>query len=159
MNTSKAAATALLLALLAGCGQDGSPSAQNGAPAHKHEHRPPHGGTAVELGEEAFHLELVRDAAEGSMTCYVMDGHLENFIRVAAPGFTVEAEVAGTKQALEFRAVPNTATGEKEGDTSQFDAKAGWLRTATNFSGRIPGLTIRGTTFTDIRFRFPEGNE
>ncbi len=30
---------------------------------HKHEHHAPHGGTAVVLGDEQYHLEFVRDAA------------------------------------------------------------------------------------------------
>lgn len=152
-------------ALFAGCGakdehagHDHDHDHGHGA-AHKHEHRPPHGGTPVVLGNEAFHLEFVRDAVNGSLTCYVMDAHLESFVRIAAPVFTVAADVAGSAKNLEFKAVANGATGEKEGDTSQFDAKADWLKTATNFTGNISELTVRGVKFSDIKFRFPEGNE
>jgi hypothetical protein len=55
--------------------------------------------------------------------------------------------------------VANAATGEKSGDTSQFEARAAWLKTTTNFTGKVFGITIKGTTFTDVNFRFPEGNE
>ncbi len=145
--------------LFAGCEAKDEHAGHNHGPAHKHEHRPPHGGTPVVLGNEAFHLEFVRDAATGTLTCYVMDAHLESFVRIPAPGFSVTADVGGSPKSLDFKAVSNGATGEKEGDTSQFDAKADWLRTTTNFSASISELTVRGVKFTDIKFRFPEGNE
>jgi hypothetical protein len=55
--------------------------------------------------------------------------------------------------------VANAATGEKVGDSSQFESKAEWVRNASKFNGRIPEIEIRGAKFTDVRFRFPEGNE
>jgi hypothetical protein len=159
MKTFFRGTLAALLALIAGCGESEDHSGHDHGPAHQHEHRPPHGGTALVLGDEAFHLELVRNPAEGLMTCYVLDAHMENFVRISEPSFTVEAEVGGAKKVLEFLAVPNAATGEKIGDSSQFDARAEWLRTTTNFTGRISGFNVRGAKFTEIRFRYPEGNE
>ncbi|MBM3877718.1 MAG: hypothetical protein FJ386_13555 [Verrucomicrobia bacterium] len=66
------------------------------ASAHKHEHTPPHGGPPVVLGEEEYHLEFVRDAAAGKLQCYLMDGHMDKFVRIAAPAIEVTAMATQT---------------------------------------------------------------
>src|ERR1035438_8875229 len=76
----------VLPALLATGGQSPPSTAPPGHP-HKHEHHPPHGGTPVVLGDEAYHIELVLDASAGTLQAFVLDGELENFIRSAAPSF------------------------------------------------------------------------
>src|ERR1039458_3427366 len=115
----------LACGLLCGCG-NGSPETQ--APA-KHEHHPPHGGTPVVLGQEEYHVELVLDAASGTMQAYVMDGELEGFVRVAQASFEIAAKRPGGEETLVLKAVPNRATGETVGDTSLFTAQADWLKT------------------------------
>src|ERR1022692_4220466 len=70
--------------LAPGCSRPPS-TASSGQP-HKHEHHPPHGGTPVVLGDEAYHIELVLDASAGTLQAFVLDGELENFIRSAASG-------------------------------------------------------------------------
>ncbi len=144
--------------LLAGCAKQ-SPAPAAGAPPAKHEHHPLHGGTPVVLGNEIYHVELVRDAATGKLSAYVLDGEMENFIRSAAPSFEINATVDGQPKPLVLRAVANPATGETVGDTSLFETQADWLKTAKTFDGEIKSLTIRGTTFTDVDFNFPEGND
>jgi len=124
--------------------------------AHEHSHEAPHGGAAVVLGDEAFHLEFVRDAEAGTLSAYVLDGHMENFLRVTNTGITIQIKDG---EALELAATANTATGETVGDTSQFQARAEWLLTTSNFAAVIPAIDIRGTTFTNVAFTFPEGNE
>ena len=121
-----------------------------------HTHTAPHGGTLVELGEHAYNLELVRDAAEGKLTAYVLDGHAENFIRIPAPGFELIANVGGDKKPLTMRAVANNITGEAFGNTSQFEAQADWLKTTAEFSGTISSVEIRGSKFSNVTFRFPK---
>lgn len=113
----------------------------------------------VELGEHQGNLEFVRDASAGRLTAYVLDAHAENFVRVPLGSFTLTATVAGMAETLTFRPVANTATGEKPGDTSQFEAAAEWLKTAASFDAVLPELTVRGTAFKDVRFNFPKGNE
>ncbi|MBM3829904.1 MAG: hypothetical protein FJ406_05140 [Verrucomicrobia bacterium] len=127
--------------------------------AHKHEHTPPHGGAPVVLGEEEYHLEFVRDAAAGKLQLYVLDGHLDKFIRIAAPAIEVTTTIAGAPQALSFKPVPNTATGEKVGDTSLYEAQADWIKTATNFDAVVKLVDVKGKTFKDVKFNFPKGNE
>lgn len=148
------------LLLTAACGRhDRAQDAPAGAISARHEHHAPHGGTPVALGDDAYHLELVPDAGRGVLQAYILDGHMEDFIRCAAPAFEIVATVAGEKRPLVFAPVGDPATGEKPGDTALFEATAGWLQTMTKFDGVLTSLTIRDSTFTAVAFRFPEGNE
>lgn len=146
------------VATLAGCGENNSKPSEQKTPA-KHEHKPPHGGTPVVLGNEEHHIELVLNSAEGRMDAYVMDGELENFQRIKAESFTITVRLPGQEQSLLFKAVPNNATGEKIGDTSMFEAQADWLKTAKSFDAVLPQIEVRGTTYTNIEFNFPKGND
>ncbi len=118
----------------------------------KHVHVAPHGGTLVEVGDHAYNVEFLRDAAAGKLTAWVLGGHAEDFVRIPAPSFEVVATVAGAKQTLLFKAVANPTTGETVGATSQFEASADWLKTTAAFDGVIPELTIKGTSFKNIVF-------
>jgi hypothetical protein len=142
----------LALALLAGCGE----AKHSG---HGHHHTPPHGGTPVILGNEDYHLEFVLDAANGKIQAYVLDGHMDKFIRLTNESFTVTAKLVGKPETLVFRAVPNAATGEKVGDTSQFEAQAEWLKAATAFAAELDELTVRRKKFAKIPFTVSKENK
>ena len=153
--------------ILSGCGpgdhdHDRDHAGHDHGPAHEHkhehehEHEAPHGGAAVVLGDEAFHIEIVRDGEAGTLSAYVLDGHMENFVRVTNASLAITID---GREALQLGAVANAATGETVGDTSQFAAGAEWLKTTTNFSAVIPMIEIRGQSFTNVAFKFPEGNE
>jgi hypothetical protein len=144
--------------LLPGC-KEGKPPASPQAVPSKHEHKPPHGGTPVVLGEEEYHVELVLDAPTGKLQAFVMDGELENFVRIPAAAFQVLAKVSGQEETLTFSAVANNATGEKVGDTSLFEARADWLKTAGTFDAVIKEIEVRGKKYEDVSFNFPKGND
>jgi hypothetical protein len=152
---------ALVTSLLAftGCSKQPAPSTAAAPAAHRHEHKAPHDGTPVVLGNEAYHLELVRDAAAGKLTAYVLDGEMEEFIRVKPATFEVVATVAGAKQTLTFQAVANAATGETIGNSSQFEASAEWLKTTATFDATLTAIEIKGTPFAAVAFNFPKGND
>ena len=150
-------AAALLAVAFAACSKN-QPAASVPSVA-RHEHKAPHGGTPVVLGNEAYHLELVRDADAGKLTAYMLDGEMEEFIRVKPATFEVVATVGGAKQTLTFHAVANAATGESVGNTSQFEAQADWLKTTANFDATLTTIEIRGTTFSAVAFNFPKGND
>ena len=107
------------------------------------------------LGKEAYHLEFVRDAGSGTLTAFVLDAHMENFVRLPVPTFEVVATVGAERRPLALTAVANRATGETVGDTSQFQAQADWLKTADAFDAQLTALTIRGTSFSSVAFRLP----
>jgi hypothetical protein len=124
-----------------------------------HRHHPPHGGTPVVLGDEAFHLELVRDPGAGTLRAYVLDGEMEAFVRIRASRLILEVERGGGKASLVLVPVADPATGETVGDTSLFEARAGWLKTTDTFQGVFRDLTIRDQAFKAVAFTFPDGND
>lgn len=153
-----AALTLLVVAaVLVGCGEHHDQA--GAAKPHKHEHKPPHGGTPVVLGHEEYHVELVLDAVGGTLTGFVMDGELENFVRISAPSFVIRLNSPRPEKSLVFQAVPNLSTGETVGDTSQFEAHADWLKTTPTFDAVLPLLTVRTKTYTNVVFNFPKGND
>lgn len=143
--------------LVAGCG----PSAPAPVPApgsSHHKHLPPHGGTVVELGSEQHHLELVHEAGSDQIAAFVLDGEMENFIRISQPQFQVRV-MRPALGLLEFQAVERSATGERVGDTSEFAASAPWVKTNAVFDGTLSEIKIAGRTYRDISFNYPKGNE
>lgn len=149
--------TALLLPLAGGCGEssqvkpDPSAATLHGH-AHGHSHEAPHGGTVVVLGNDSYHVELVHNRQAGRLTLYVLDGHMENFIRLPVPSLELTCVVWGAERTLTLGAVPQAATGETVGDTSQFAGETEWLKTPEPITGKIRTIAIRGTDFTDQPF-------
>jgi len=154
MKSLLCVASLLALVLLSGCRE----SKHGSHSGHGHEHTPPHGGTPVILGNEEYHLELVLDPASGTLRSYVLDGHMDKFIRLTNESFTVTAKLNDKTETLVFRAVPNNATGEKAGNTALFEAQADWLKAAKSFDAVIDELTVRGKKFEKIGFHFPKGS-
>ena len=148
----------LAAGLAAGACSKQSPTASATTSA-THAHHPPHGGTPVVLGGEAYHLEFVRDAIVGKLSAYVLDGEMEEFIRLTAPSLELVVIISGARLTLTLHAVANPATGEKIGDTSLFEVDAEWLKGTDNFDAVITGIDIRGTHFGPVAFNFPKGSD
>jgi hypothetical protein len=123
---------------------------------NKKKHKPhdsPRGGTLVEIGEHEFNVDLVLDAATGTLHGWLLNAHAKDVTDVAATtmkSFEAIVTVQGKKQTLVFRAVPPDGH-------SAFDAQADWLKTAKDFDGVFPQLVIAGKTFTATPFSFPRG--
>lgn len=99
------------------------------------EHKAPHGGVLLEVGEEIAHLELVHDAKEGKATIYVLDGKAEKAVAIKdAPKINLMT-ADGAKQIVTKAVEP-----DKEGLASQFEAKDDALK-ADPLKGRI-AITI-----------------
>ena len=120
-----------------------------------HQHHAPHGGTAVVLGNELCHLEIVQDTEAHTLTAYVLDSEMENFVRIEQP--TVELQLATQK--LVLHGVENSATGEKVGDTAQFQLTSDFFSKTTTFDAVIKLIKVNNHTFTEVRFNFPNGND
>jgi hypothetical protein len=150
---------AVAAGLCGGCSktETGAPAAQ-AAPAN-HEHHPPHGGAAVDLGREEYHLEFVLDAAGGRLQAFVLDGEMENFIRIAASSLEITAKAGGREEKLLLLPVASRATGETAGDTSMFEAQADWLKTTPVFDAVLKQITVRSTTYTNVAFNYPKGSD
>ena len=127
-----------------------------------HEHKAPHGGTLVELGEHFAHLELVLDATTGTLTAYVLDHEAEKSVRLKRG--EIAATIANVDQKkdsfdLKLLAVANVLTGETESDSSEFASRAEQLKDAKAFTLTIKALTIKGKQLTNVEAQFPAGNE
>jgi len=152
------ALAALPLCLVTACKEQHPRSLEQTAPP-KHEHIPPHHGTPIVLGNEEYHVELLLDRSAGKFQAYILDGELENFIRLQQSAFAVSVKALNREALLTFKAVANNATGETVGNTSLFEADADWLRTVPTFDAVIKELQIRDRTYQDISFNFPKGND
>jgi len=146
-----------LCGFLLDCGQGKTESSTGAMP--KHEHILPHSGTPVVLGDEEYHIELVLEAPTGKLQAFIFDGEMENFIRIAMESFEIDAKPSGKDETLIFRAVPNNATGEKVGDTALFETQADWLKQTTDFDAVLKKITVRGSTYENVIFNFPKGND
>lgn len=90
-----------------GCGGDAPPAKTPAAAAHE-EHRAPHGGAILELGEEEAHVEVVHDPKAGVLTLYVFGKDLNTPAEVAVPTILLA-----------------TKSGPKEFKPTALDAKPG----------------------------------
>lgn len=122
---------------------------------HEHEHKAPHGGTLVEIGEEFAHLELVLDQATGQLTAYALDGEAENSVRLPQK----EIELTIGSATIKLAAVDNPLTGETIGDTSEFRSQPGALKDQSQFTGTIKKIQIKGQSFESVPVNFPQGND
>ncbi len=161
MNRIANCLAALTVLFLAACRDsvDNPRSAAVSGARPVHEHLPPHGGTAIVLGSEAFHLELVREKETGVLKMFVLDGHMEKFVRISQETIEVEIQADGFLTDTVFLAVATAATGETVGDTSLYETSADWVKTLDRFRGVISKIRIRENSFTNTVFSFPEGNE
>jgi len=121
-----------------------------------HPHAAPHGGTLVAFGDDEYHIELVLDPAASKLQAYVFDDDVENFVRSTSNSFEIKVNAGGTTHDIVLGAVANPETGETIGDTSLFETRADWLRTTSQFEGVIAAITIRGTLYSHVEFRFPK---
>ena len=115
----------------------------------------------VVLGEEFAHVEFVLEKATGKLTAYVLDGEAEKPIRLTEEtiGLNINQLNSDQEFTLQLKAVANVLTGETEGDTSQFEGQSDDLAGVTEFHAEIASIVVKGQTFTDVDFNFPEGNE
>ncbi len=126
-----------------------------------HEHTAPHGGTLVVLGEEFAHVEFVLEKATGKLTGYVLDGEAEKPVRLSQGAIELKIDRlnSGHTVALHLIAVANVLTGETQGDTSHFAGQSDELIGATEFHAAFVAIAVKGQTFVDVDFEFPDGNE
>ena len=121
-----------------------------------HHHTAPHGGALVVLGEEVAHIEFVVEPDSGVLTAYVLDGEAEKAVRI--PSGTIEIELKPNGK-LSLEAVADELTGETKNDTSTFRAESDLLKGKDSFEAAIVSVKVKGQTFEDVAFRYPDGNE
>jgi len=136
----------------------GPTRAGEGTPHHEHE--APHGGTLVVFGNELAHVELVLDRETGALRAYVLDGDAQRGIPVAQPLLAVDVTPPdGEPFRVGLAAVESVLTGETVGRTSEFVGRSEGLVGLERFDGAIREIDVKGRSFRNVRFGFPEGNE
>jgi hypothetical protein len=111
-------AAALVSAALLGCssktapGTAASPNAEQHHEGDGHDHghgkhsdTGPHGGHLIELGQEAYHAELIHDEKTHQVTVYILDGQAKQSVSISQPELTVNMMVAGSPKQFKLAAV------------------------------------------------------
>ncbi len=138
---------------LTGCGGSSDHDEEHGHGGHVHTAK--YGGELVELGHHEGNLEFVVDSKAGKLTAYVLDAHAEEFVRLPLDSIALTVAVGGEEKTLSLKPVGNSATGEKPGDTSQFEATADWLKSAAAFKATIRELPVKSKTFQNVQLTWP----
>lgn len=123
-----------------------------------HEHDAPHGGALVELGNEFAHLEIVLDAGLGQLTVYVLDGEASTGVRLRTSSLrpTIQLPSSAAPFELALSAVANALTGETAEESSVYIGQDDRLKGVSRFTGKVPSITVRGQTFSDVAISYPE---
>ncbi|MGD9722646.1 MAG: hypothetical protein AB7O59_15040 [Pirellulales bacterium] len=120
-GTGRLLGAALILAALVGCSAKSGPDTEaKPAEQHhegdghdhgdeKHSHIGPHGGHLIELGQEAYHAELVHDEKTHQVTIYLLDGQVKKSVAISQPELTVNMLVAGSPRQFKLAAVPQAS--------------------------------------------------
>lgn len=114
----------LLLLSLVGCGGSQPATSNSVAVAeeagheHAHSSEGPHGGSLIELGNEAYHAELVHDDAAGTVTVYVLDSTAKTVVPIEAPDVTINIKHEGRGE--QFKLAAAVEQGDATGKSSQF---------------------------------------
>ena len=87
----------------------------------------------------------------------MLDGSAENGVRVPQTEIELAVEVGDRSETVTLRA--NKLSGEKPGDTSEFEATSPALVGVKEFDATITSFTVKGTEFKAVKFPFPRGNE
>ncbi len=151
--------TALLVASvsLTGCGNKpaesedahDAPLSCDGA-VHQHPTEGPHGGHLIELGDEEYHAELLRDEKTNTVTIHLLDGPAKKAIAVAASEITLRLLRDGKFVKYTLKAVQSKDASEK-GTASEFKIVDKRLTEALCHDEKTQGrlqVTIDGKPYT-----------
>lgn len=100
---------------------DSPPGMEDDHAAHAHPEHGPHGGELVELGKEAFHLELTH--SDDGIAMYVLDGSATKSVAIEAEKLVVSLKHDGEVKSFNLPASPEVGNSEEadaEGKTSRF---------------------------------------
>ena len=135
----------------------GGESAQDEGDVHK----PSHGGVLIEIGDHFANIEVKLDAETGTITAWTTGPHADQPKRLKQESIEATVTVGDQSADVAFAALPNSITGEKVGDTSQFEAQADLLKGADAFEITFKSITVSGQTFDNVtgQYKAPAGGE
>lgn len=166
-RTGAPAATLLAVAVvLAGCGRgenaktDSATATTPAAVANgPHTHgAPPHGGMLVELGDGAYHLEVVVDTGKTTVTAYVLDAAAKEPVRLSQGRIDLKMIdlVEGNAAVFTVLAAKASArTGETLDNTATFLGFVPELKGRGKFRAVVQRVAVGDRVFTDIPLSYP----
>ena len=86
---------------------------------HGEEHKAPHGGTLVELGDHKYHAEIVWDEKAKSITVFLLDGEAQSPVSISSTELVLNIETGGKQSQHKLAAKPLDDDGE-DGQSSRF---------------------------------------
>lgn len=122
----------------------GSKSAAGHGHAHEHPASGPHGGVYAEWGEEEYHVEFSPDHAKKMVTVYVLGEDVKTPKPIKASEITVTLK---TTPPLTLKLAAAPLEGEKDGNSSRFEATHDELAKEQAFSGTI-SATVEGKKYS-----------
>lgn len=152
-------ATILLCMAVIGCNKSDQHPGDVASPrTGHHHHSAPHGGSLVELGQHAAHLEVVFQPSTGQMDIYVWDAHVENPIRLQT-GKALALELSDPSELkVSLEPVADPLSGETRENTSHFSVTVQELEGVASFRGRVPEISVQGTTYQDVLIEYPSSH-
>ena len=123
---------------------------------HGHDHDAPNGGTMVEFGEDACHLEFLRDESNASrinILAYEFHPKLAN-VKIPMREILVTATFEGKTETLTFTPVVNPSFNNNSTHSSEFTANADWLKDAHEFDAVVEKLIHPGGETDKKPFHF-----
>lgn len=121
-----------------------------------HHHPAPHDGVLVECGEHQYNLEIVHDAETGDLVIYVLDGHASKPVRIKQESIEVAIDLEGKEQQVfTLNAIADSQQEKTVGNTDFFRINEA-LPGAKEFKGMIKSVTIKGTSYENKSFHYPD---
>ena len=121
-----------------------APPALDPHAGHDHGAHPtegPHGGGLIELGDEEYHAELIHDAAAGTVTIYMLDGHVEAAAPIDAADLTVMVTHDGNRESFKLAADPDA--GDPTEKSSRFVSSDAELAEHLDHEGETAKLMVK----------------
>ena len=118
------------------------------ADAHEHAEVGPHKGALIELGEEEYHAEFVLDEKTHTVSIYLMDGAVKNYVAIPAKEITVTLKHDGKPESFKLKAKPQKT--DPAGMSSMFTLKDEEFVEDLHHKGSDPRLMLKidGKPFT-----------
>ena len=122
---------------------------EHGHDEHAHPTEGPHHGRLIELGDEAYHGEWVPDAASGTVSIYILDGHAEKEVPIGKDAAVINLFIDGVPRQIQL--LPQASPAGEANQASRFELPQSAQQAVDGKEGRgelrvmIQGKSYRGS--------------
>ncbi|TWU27484.1 hypothetical protein [Bythopirellula polymerisocia] len=100
----------------------------------------PHQGSLIELGEEAYHAEMIHDEDAGSVTIYLLDSKAKINVPIEAAELTINLKQEGQSKQFLLASFPDAS--DPSGKSSRFQSTDAELTEALDQEGTVAQLVV-----------------